>query len=67
MLSTNAPPWIQPHGPSFVLRTAHPEVPPRVDYRLTPLGSEVAAHVATLADWIEANLPRVLRMRQARG
>ncbi len=50
----------------FVLRTAHPEVPPRVDYRLTPLGSEVAAHVATLADWIEANLPRVLRMRQAR-
>lgn len=51
----------------FVLRTAHPEVPPRVDYRLTPLGAEVAAHVATLVDWIELNLPRVQRMRQARG
>lgn len=51
----------------FVLRTAYPEVPPRVDYRLTPLGAEVAAHVATLADWIELNLARVLRMRQARG
>lgn len=50
----------------FVLRTAHPEVPPRVDYRLTPLGTEVAAHVATLVDWIELNLPRVQRMRQAR-
>ena len=51
----------------FVLRTAHPEVPPRVDYRLTPLGAEVAAHVAALVDWIEVNLPRVQRMRQARG
>lgn len=51
----------------FVLRTAHPEVPPRVDYRLTPLGAEVAAHVAALVDWIEINLPRVQRMRQARG
>ena len=50
----------------FVLRTAHPEVPPRVDYRLTPLGTEVAAHVAALIDWIELNLPRVQRMRQAR-
>ncbi len=50
----------------FVLRTAHPEVPPRVDYRLTPLGTEVAAHVAALVDWIELNLPRVQRMRQAR-
>lgn len=50
----------------FVLRTAYPEVPPRVDYRLTPLGAEVAAHVATLVDWIELNLPRVQRMRQAR-
>lgn len=49
----------------FVLRTAHPEVPPRVDYRLTPLGTEVAAHVAALVDWIELNLPRVQRMRQA--
>ena len=51
----------------FVLRTAHPEVPPRVDYRLTPLGAEVAAHVAALVDWIEVNLPRVQRMQQARG
>ena len=50
----------------FVLRTAHPEVPPRVDYRLTPMGEEVAGHVRTLADWIELNLPRVQRMRQAR-
>lgn len=49
----------------FVLRTAYPVVPPRVDYRLTPLGREVAARVAELADWIELNLPRILAARPA--
>lgn len=49
----------------FVLRTAYPVVPPHVDYRLTPLGLEVAGRVAALADWIEINLPRILAARPA--
>lgn len=49
----------------FVRRTAYPVVPPHVDYRLTPLGEEVAARVAALADWIEINLPRILATRRA--
>ncbi len=49
----------------FVLRTAYAEVPPRVEYRLTPLGEEVAEHVAALAGWIEQHLPRVQRARAA--
>lgn len=48
----------------FVLRVSHPVVPPFVEYSLTPLGEEVAEHVATLADWIELNLPRVLDVRK---
>jgi DNA-binding HxlR family transcriptional regulator len=48
----------------FVRRVSHPVVPPSVDYSLTPLGEEVAAHVATLADWIECNLSRVLEQRR---
>ena len=48
----------------FVLRTAHPVVPPHVEYRLNPLGLEVAARVAALVDCIEANLPRVMRHRR---
>lgn len=45
----------------FVLRHDHGEVPPRVDYTLTPMGEEVAEHVRALADWIEGNLPRILQ------
>ena len=47
----------------FVQRTAYPEVPPRVEYRLTPMGAEVAAHVERLVEWIESSLPRVMRAR----
>lgn len=47
----------------FVQRTAYPEVPPRVEYQLTPLGREVAEHVERLVEWIEGNLPRVLKAR----
>ncbi len=46
-------------GDGFVRRTAYPVIPPHVEYDLTPLGEEVAAHVATLADWFEVNLPRI--------
>lgn len=48
----------------FVRRGSHSVVPPSVDYRLTPLGEEVAVHVATVADWIKCNLPRVLEQRK---
>lgn len=51
----------------FVRRTAYPEVPPRVEYRLTPLGAEVAEHVERLVEWIEASLPRVIKARGRRS
>lgn len=50
-------------GDGFVERRALPVVPPHVEYTLTPLGMEVAGRVAQLAEWIEVNLPRVLRAR----
>jgi DNA-binding HxlR family transcriptional regulator len=50
----------------FVLREVYAVVPPRVDYTLTPLGSEVAAHVEALTDWIEENIDRVAQARRAR-
>jgi DNA-binding HxlR family transcriptional regulator len=36
----------------FVERTAYPEVPPRVDYRLTPLGEELMERMGPLVEWI---------------
>jgi len=49
----------------FVKRQVHPVMPPHVDYQLTPLGYEVSLHVHELIDWIEGNLPRILRKREA--
>src|SRR5689334_14180328 len=40
----------------FVSREVFPVIPPKVEYSLTPLGSEVAEHVRGLARWIERNL-----------
>lgn len=48
----------------FVLRTAHPVVPPHVDYELTALGREAAEHVLGLTRWIEDALPRIMAGRR---
>jgi DNA-binding HxlR family transcriptional regulator len=50
----------------FVSRAVIPEVPPRVDYSITPLGGEVADRVRGLAVWIENNLDRILAARAQR-
>ncbi len=51
----------------FVLRTSFPVVPPHVEYSLTPMGTEVAAQVRTLFDWIEHNLSTILQTRAAQA
>lgn len=48
----------------FVLRKSYPVVPPHVEYSLTGMGIEVARKVEGLADWIEANLPRIMSERR---
>ncbi|XCM84087.1 helix-turn-helix domain-containing protein [Kitasatospora sp. HUAS MG31] len=48
----------------FVHREAHPVIPPRVDYRLTPLGVEAAGMVSALAHWVESRTPDVLTARE---
>jgi DNA-binding HxlR family transcriptional regulator len=49
----------------LVVRTYHPEVPPRVEYEITPLGQSLAPLFAGLAEWGSANLPQVERARRA--
>ena len=47
----------------FILRTAHPVIPPHVDYSLTENGKEVAVRLAELVNWIEVNINPILSAR----
>ena len=49
----------------LVTRTVHPVVPPRVDYRLTPLGESLGEAVCGIWLWVEANLEKVQAARGA--
>ena len=41
----------------LVTRTAYPEVPPRVQYELTPAGARLRRVLETMAEWAEQDLP----------
>lgn len=49
----------------LVVRTYHPEVPPRVEYEISDLGRSLAPLFAHLAEWANANLDKVDRARHA--
>lgn len=49
----------------FVHREAHATIPPRVEYRLTPLGRETAARLLELIGHVEANMAQVLHARES--
>jgi DNA-binding HxlR family transcriptional regulator len=48
----------------FINRVSHPVVPPHVEYSLTPLGMGVGKQVEALTDWIETNLPKIMKAQQ---
>ncbi|MEU2769426.1 helix-turn-helix domain-containing protein [Streptomyces diastaticus] len=48
----------------IVHRDAHPVIPPRVDYSLTPLGQEAAGLVRSLARWTGERLTGVEAARR---
>lgn len=44
----------------FVTRTAYAEIPPRVEYELTPLGRSLQAPLRALEQWAIANMSQVV-------
>jgi DNA-binding HxlR family transcriptional regulator len=48
----------------LVLRNAHPEVPPRVEYSLTPSGREAAALTNALVGWVEQQASVIIDSQQ---
>ena len=49
----------------LVVRTAFPEVPPRVEYSLTPLGATLSRLVCDLVTWADAHVKDVDSARVA--
>ncbi|MEU0103005.1 helix-turn-helix domain-containing protein [Streptomyces sp. NPDC006267] len=47
----------------LVTRTAYPEVPPRVEYALTPLGRSLSEAVDELVRWVRGHQSDIVRNR----
>jgi DNA-binding HxlR family transcriptional regulator len=47
----------------LVERIVTPTAPPQVEYRLSDLGRDLQRPVVALAEWTEANTPRILQAR----
>jgi DNA-binding HxlR family transcriptional regulator len=54
---------LERHG--IVHRKDHGEVPPRVEYSLTPLGRSLAQLVRQIEEWVEANYSRMARVARS--
>lgn len=48
-----------------VARHFFPEVPPRVEYELTPLGKGLLVPVKSMLEWVEGNWPEIQKARTA--
>lgn len=48
-----------------VTRTLYPQVPPRVEYELTPLGGDLLAQLLSLCRWIAARAADLWSARDA--
>ncbi|WP_423127163.1 winged helix-turn-helix transcriptional regulator [Gaoshiqia sp. Z1-71] len=47
----------------LVLRTLYPEIPPRVEYRLTELGKSLLPHIKSLTNWAITNFEAIEKSR----
>ena len=51
----------------LVSRRSYPEVPPRVEYRLTPLGRSLARLTGLFGRWVERNVVSLLKAEEQGG
>ena len=48
----------------LIVRKVYPEIPPRVEYSLSPMGKELVPIVQELTAWASKNLPTIMKHRQ---
>src|SRR5262245_1917328 len=51
-------------GFKLVSRRSYPEVPPRVEYRLTPLGRSLSRLAGLFGRWVERNVVNLLKAEE---
>lgn len=49
----------------LIQREVFPEVPPRVEYELSPLGKTLVPHILGLSQWAEAHQSQILATRSS--
>ncbi|MDE6451722.1 MAG: helix-turn-helix transcriptional regulator [Odoribacter sp.] len=54
-------------GDGLVHRQVYPEVPPRVEYRLTERGYSLIPCIEKLVDWAVEHMPQIMSERKKRG
>lgn len=47
----------------LITRTIYPEVPPRVEYKITKLGLSLVPHIDALAEWAATNMSTIKKSR----
>lgn len=48
----------------LVNRKSYQEIPPRVEYSLTPMGIELLQHIENLKIWATTNMPKINEARE---
>ncbi len=48
----------------LVSRKIYPEIPPRVEYSLTPIGKDLLPHIESLTKWALENMPAITKSRE---
>jgi DNA-binding HxlR family transcriptional regulator len=51
----------------LVKRTMYPQIPPKVEYALTPRGKSLLPHLHSLAQWAVQNMGGIEKSRKAYG
>jgi DNA-binding HxlR family transcriptional regulator len=48
----------------LVERKIFPEIPPRVEYKLTILGNDLLKHLLSMAEWAQTNMESIINARK---
>lgn len=51
----------------LICRKVYPEVPPRVEYKVTDFGKSLIPHLQNIIKWGQENFPLIMQNRKAHG